>query len=54
MAKEAWAVLSAQGKGMIKDGRVLRTAAENIAEFEALAAPFVETELPALQALGVA
>lgn len=54
MAREAWDVLFSQGKGMIKDGRVLKTAEENIAEFERIAAPFVETELPVLQTLGIA
>jgi hypothetical protein len=54
MAAAAWTVLSSQGKAMVKEGRVLKTAEENIPEFEILATAFLATELPVLTALGVA
>lgn len=49
-----WQLLSAQGQTLIKDGKGLNTAEENLAELTALAKAFAEKQLPILKALQIA
>lgn len=54
MAQDTWALLSAQGQKIVKEGKTLEAAEENLAELRGQAAQFVGSTLPALQSLGVA
>ncbi len=49
-----WDLLASQGQGMIRDGKTLATAKDNLAELQAQAASFNAVRLPVLQALGAA
>lgn len=53
-AKWVWQSLSAQGQKMLKEGKTLETAEENIAELTSQAALFLERVLPILKALHIA
>jgi SAM-dependent methyltransferase len=53
MAKFAWAAFLARGKGLIKNGQVLKTEEENLVEFTRLARLFHEVELPMMRAWGL-
>lgn len=53
-AKDAWQRLAAQGQRLLKDGKTLETAEENLAELTAQAQTFAEKQLPILKALQVA
>ena len=53
-AKDAWDVLTRQNQSLIKEGQVLKTAEENLAELTTQAKAFADKRLPALQRLGVA
>lgn len=53
-ARDAWAELSAQASHLIKDGRELSSAEDNLAELDGLATAFGARELPLLRTLGVA
>ena len=53
-AKEAWAALSAQGQRLIKEGKTLETAEDNLQELTQQAQLFSQKQLPILKALGVA
>lgn len=53
LAGFAWPLLAAQGQGVLKDGKSLETAEENIAELRAQAADFIDKRLPILKALRV-
>ncbi len=53
-AERVWTVLSAQGQKLIKDGKALETAEENLAELRARSAAFTEKRLPLLKQLGIA
>ena len=53
-AQEVWQVLEAQGEKILKDGKPLESAAENIAELTQLAQAFAAQRLPILKALGIA
>ncbi|MES2978124.1 MAG: class I SAM-dependent methyltransferase [Pseudomonadota bacterium] len=52
-AKEVWAVLSAQGQRIVKDGVALEGEA-NTAELDRQAQQFAKRQLPLLRALGIA
>jgi SAM-dependent methyltransferase len=53
-AQFAWQVLSSQGQKLVKEGKALETAEENLAELTAQARLFAEKQLPILSALQVA
>ena len=52
-AQFAWQILSAQGQRIIKEGKALETAEENINELTEQAASFIEKQWPILKALQV-
>jgi hypothetical protein len=53
-AQYVWQVVSSQGQKIVKDGKTLESAEENIAEITQQAKTFAEKRLPVLRALGVA
>ena len=53
-AQFSWETLASQGQGLVKDGKTLQTAEENLAELNAQAVTFSEKQLPILKALGLA
>ncbi|HCI15025.1 MAG TPA: methyltransferase [Gallionellaceae bacterium] len=53
-AQFVWQILSEQGQKLLKDGKTLETAEENLAELTAQAQTFAEKQLPVLQALQIA
>jgi len=53
-AKHAWQILGAQGQKLVKDGKPLETAEENLAELSAQAQTFADKNLPILKALQIA
>lgn len=53
-AQAAWQLLAAQGQKLVKEGKALDTAEENLAELTAQAGAFAEKHLPVLKALQVA
>ena len=53
-AEYARQALAAQGQKVLKDGKTLESAAENIAELKAQAQAFNDKHLPLLKALGIA
>ncbi|BCU07983.1 methyltransferase [Allochromatium tepidum] len=50
----AWQLLAAQGQRLVKEGKALETAEENLAELTAQAESFAQKRLPLLRALMVA
>jgi predicted O-methyltransferase YrrM len=52
-ARNAWQDLQAQGKSLLKDGQVLATEAENLAELDEWVETFATGQFPVLQRLGV-
>lgn len=52
-AQLAWSVISEQGEGIVKDGKALTTAQENIAELTEQAQAFAEQSLVVLKALSI-
>jgi SAM-dependent methyltransferase len=52
-AQQAWAIISAQGQKLVKEGKPLATAEENLAELTAQAETFFTRQWPLLQALQV-
>jgi hypothetical protein len=54
IAEDVWAVLSAEGRSMIKDGATIETAEGNIAELRAHGEVFLKQKSPLLQAVGAA
>lgn len=52
-AHEAWAMLQAQGHRIVKDGKVLETDQQNLAELTAGALEFRDNSFPVLRALGI-
>ena len=46
VVKQAWQVMAAQGRRMIKDGKLLETEAENLAELEVQIKPVLTHKLP--------
>ncbi len=53
LAALVWQVLGPQGQTLLRDGRPLTTAADNLAELGRLAVLFVQRKLPMLRATGV-
>jgi SAM-dependent methyltransferase len=53
-AQFVWQVLAAQGQRILKEGKALETAEENLVELIAQANTFAEKQLPILKALGIA
>ena len=53
-AEYAQQLLTAQGQKVLKDGKTLESAAENIAELAVQAQAFNDKHLPILKALGIA
>jgi len=53
-AKDTWAVLSAQGQRLLKEGQTLETAEDNMAELTTQAHEFAVKQLPILKALQIA
>lgn len=53
-AHAVWAILQAQGQTLIKDGKTLESADENIAELTEQAQTFAEKQLPILKMLQIA
>ncbi len=53
-AQETWRVLAAQGQTLVKDGKSLASADENLAELTEMAKSFAEKLLPVLKALQIA
>ena len=52
-AEFVWQVLTKQGQRIIKEGKTLETADENLAELTTQATTFAEKQLPILKALGI-
>ena len=52
IADHAWAILSAEGRLMIKDGKTIETVEGNMAELRVQAEVFLKQKSPLLQALG--
>lgn len=52
-AQSVWQILAAQGQKIIKEGKTLETAEENLAELTAQAQAFADKQLPILKALQV-
>lgn len=53
-ASFTWDILNAQGQKLVKEGKALPTAEENVAELTAQAQTFAQKQLPVLKALQVA
>ncbi|MGL5136813.1 MAG: methyltransferase regulatory domain-containing protein, partial [Beijerinckiaceae bacterium] len=53
-AAHVWSLLEAQGQRLIKDGKTLESADENVTELRARHAEFTGKRLPILQQLGIA
>lgn len=53
-AQHVWQTLQAQGQKLVKEGKTLETAEENLAEITSQAASFAEKLLPSLKALQIA
>jgi len=49
-----WQIIAAQGQKLLKEGKTLETAEENLAELTAQATTFAEKQLPILKALQIA
>lgn len=52
-AQFTWQILEAQGQKIVKEGKALETAGENLAELTALAETFATKQLPILKALQI-
>jgi hypothetical protein len=53
-ARFVWAIIEAQGQRLIKDGKSLESAQDNLAELIAQAQTFALNRLPILKAIGIA
>jgi SAM-dependent methyltransferase len=53
-AEFAWQILAAQGQKLMKDGKAIESAEDNLAELASQANAFAEKQLPILKALQVA
>lgn len=53
-SKFVWQIIASQGQKLIKEGRTLETAEENLAELTDQATSFAQKQLPILQALQIA
>ena len=54
MANRAWNLIEPQGQRLLKDGKPLESAEENIFEFKGMAERFLSKRLPILKALQIA
>ncbi|HZV64881.1 MAG TPA: class I SAM-dependent methyltransferase [Telluria sp.] len=54
LATQVWQILAAQGQKLVKEGRTLESAEENLAELTAQATVFIEKQLPILKAARIA
>lgn len=52
-AQAAWGLLAVQGQKLVKEGRTLETAEENVAELAFQAQSFADKQLPVLKALQI-
>jgi SAM-dependent methyltransferase len=52
-AQDAWTALAAQNQKVLKDGKVLESAEENLTELRRVAREFATSRLPILKALGI-
>jgi hypothetical protein len=52
-ARYAWGILSMQNQRLLKDGKALETAEENLADLSAQAEAFAAKQLPILKALQI-
>lgn len=52
-AQQVWQILAAQGQTILKEGKVLESAEENLAELTSQVTTFAEKQLPILKALQV-
>jgi hypothetical protein len=48
-----WEMISRQGQRLVKEGKTIETAEEDIAELTTQANVFAEKQLPILRALGI-
>ena len=53
MAKTAWTIIESQEQRLVKEGKALESAEENITEFESMANKFLEKRLPILKVLQI-
>lgn len=53
-AKDTWAILSAQGQRLVKEGKTLESAEDNLADLTAQAQTFADKQLPIWRALQIA
>lgn len=53
-AQYVWQTIAAQGQKLVKEGKTLETAEENLAELATQAQSFAEKQLPILKALQIA
>jgi ABC-type Fe3+ transport system substrate-binding protein len=53
-ARFVWAILSAQGQRLVKEGKALESAEDNLAELTAQAQTFADKQLLILKALQIA
>jgi len=53
MTRFVWQLYSAQGQRILKDGKTLESAKENLDEIKTQARMFIDAQLPTLKALGV-
>jgi len=53
LAEHVWSLLAMQGQSLLKDGKALATAEENIAELKAQAEAFIEKQIPMLKAMQI-
>ena len=53
LAAETWSIILAQGQRLIKEGKTLESAEENIDELKSMAERFLDTRLPIIKALQI-
>ena len=53
-AQHVWQILAAQGQKIVKDGKTLESAEDNLAELTTQAQTFAQKQLPILKALQIA
>ena len=53
LTTEAWNIIASQGQRIIKEGRTLESAEENIAEIKSMAEKFLDERVPILKALQI-
>jgi hypothetical protein len=54
LARFTWSILAPQGEGVLRDGKVIESPEDNVAELQTRAQTFLDSELPLFAALGVA